>query len=208
MKIAVAPLTPDRWTDLEAIFGARGCSVARGCWCMAYRLSGAREPLPAGMTRAQSNRAGLEALVDAGHPPGLIGYRGKVPVGWVSIGPREEYARLERSPVMKARRCATRLVDRLLRRACRAPRPGCGACAPRWRHCICQEEGRQAGRGLSRRPSRSFQGRFHVVRGQVHVRQGGLQGSGAAQGRAPHRPLGAFLTARVLYWARQKCLSH
>src|SRR5206468_9731510 len=30
------------------------------------------------------------------------GYRGKVPVGWVSIGPREEYAKLKRSPVMKA----------------------------------------------------------------------------------------------------------
>src|SRR5207244_9932324 len=75
---------------------------ARGCWCMAYRLSGSREPLPPGMTRAQTNRAGLKALVDAGKPPGLIGYRGKVPVGWVSIGPREDYARLKRSPVMKA----------------------------------------------------------------------------------------------------------
>jgi hypothetical protein len=29
MKITVAPLTPDRWADLEAIFNARGCSVAR-----------------------------------------------------------------------------------------------------------------------------------------------------------------------------------
>src|SRR5688500_11470931 len=100
MKITVAPLTPDRWSDLEAIFNARGCSVARGCWCMAYRLSGSREPLPRGVTRAQANRAGLKALVDDGTPPGLIGYRGKVPVGWVSIGPREEYARLKRSPVV------------------------------------------------------------------------------------------------------------
>jgi GNAT superfamily N-acetyltransferase len=54
------------------------------------------------MTRAQANRAALKALVEAGHPPGLIGYRGKVPVGWVSIGPREGYARLKRSAVMKA----------------------------------------------------------------------------------------------------------
>ena len=102
MKLTVAPLTPDRWSDLEAIFNAKGCSVARGCWCMAYRLSGSREPLPPGVTRAQANRAGLKALVDAGNAPGLIGYRGKVPVGWVSIGPREEYAKLKRSPVMKA----------------------------------------------------------------------------------------------------------
>ena len=101
MKLTVAPLTPDRWPDLEAVFKARGCSVARGCWCMAYRLSGSRETFPPGMTRAQANRASLKALVDAGSPPGLIGYRGKVPVGWVSIGPREGYARLTRSPVMK-----------------------------------------------------------------------------------------------------------
>jgi ribosomal protein S18 acetylase RimI-like enzyme len=101
MKLTVAPLTPGRWADLEAIFKARGCSIARGCWCMAYRYSGART-LPRGMTRAQANRAGLKALVDARNPPGLIGYRGKVPVGWVSIGPREEYAKLKRSPVMKS----------------------------------------------------------------------------------------------------------
>ena len=101
MRLIVAPLTPDRWTDLEVIFGAKGCSVARSCWCMAYRLSGSRGPLPPGVTRAQANRAALKALVDAGHPPGLIGYRGNIPVGWVSIGPREEYARLKRSPVMK-----------------------------------------------------------------------------------------------------------
>ncbi len=101
MRLTVAPLTPERWPDLEAIFGAKGCSIARACWCMAYRLSGSREPPPAGVTHAQANRAALKALVDAGNPPGLIGYRGKVPVGWVSIGPREEFARLKRSPVMK-----------------------------------------------------------------------------------------------------------
>lgn len=100
MKLKVSPLTPDRWPDLEAVFLARGCSVARSCWCMAYRQRGAVE-VPRGKTRAQVNRAGLKALVEAGNPPGLIGYRGKVPVGWISIGPREEYLTLERSPVMK-----------------------------------------------------------------------------------------------------------
>ena len=102
MKLTVAPLTPDRWPDLEAVFNARGCSIARGCWCMAYRRTGSGEPLLPKMTRSEANRAALKALVAAGHPPGLIGYHGKVPIGWVSIGPREEYARLKRSPVMKA----------------------------------------------------------------------------------------------------------
>jgi ribosomal protein S18 acetylase RimI-like enzyme len=101
MKLTVSPLTPDRWADLEAIFNAKGCSVARGCWCMYYRRSGSQEQPSSGTTRAQANRTELKALVDSGRPPGLLGYRGKVPVGWVSVGPREDYAKLARSPVMK-----------------------------------------------------------------------------------------------------------
>ena len=102
MELTVHPLTPKRWPDLEALFNAKGCSVARGCWCMYYRRSGSRGPLRAGTTRAQANRADLKALLASGEPPGLIGYRGKVPVGWVSLGPRDDYAKLRRSPVMKA----------------------------------------------------------------------------------------------------------
>jgi ribosomal protein S18 acetylase RimI-like enzyme len=102
MKHTVLPLTPERWPDLEAIFNAKGCSVARGCWCMYYRRSGTHGSLPRGTTRAQANRAELKALVDAGEPPGLLAYRGKLPVGWISLGPREQFARLQRSPVMKA----------------------------------------------------------------------------------------------------------
>ena len=102
MKLTVRPLMPARWSDLEAVFNAKGCSVARGCWCMYYRRSGSRGPLPAGITHAQANRAELKTLVDSGTAPGLIGYQGKVPVGWVSLGPRGDYAKLKRSPVMKA----------------------------------------------------------------------------------------------------------
>jgi len=101
MKLTVLPLTPGRWLDLEAVFASRGCSVARGCWCMAYRRTGPQPPLPAGTRRADANRADLKALVDAGKSPGLIAYRGRIPVGWISLAPREEFARLKRSSVMK-----------------------------------------------------------------------------------------------------------
>jgi len=101
MKLRVLPLTPGRWPDLEAVFEARGCSVARGCWCMAYRRRGAQPPPPPGVSRSRANRAALRALVDGETPPGLLGYLGDRPVGWIAIGPREAYARLERSPVMK-----------------------------------------------------------------------------------------------------------
>jgi len=101
MKLDVLPLTPERWPDLVTVFGARGCSIARSCWCMAYRVSGDRKPLPPGKRRSEINRAALKSLVDKGRPPGLLAYQDGVPVGWVSLGPREEFAKLQRSPVMK-----------------------------------------------------------------------------------------------------------
>jgi ribosomal protein S18 acetylase RimI-like enzyme len=101
-KLTLHPLTAKRWPDLEALFDAKGCAVARGCWCMYYRHSGSRGARPAGTTHAQANRSALKALVDSGKSPGLIGYQGKVPVGWVLLGPRDDYAKLKRSPVMKA----------------------------------------------------------------------------------------------------------
>ena len=101
MKLTTHPLTPERWPDLEAVFNAKGCSVARGCWCMYYRVSGA-QPWPSSRSpRAQQSRAAFRKLVDSGEPPGLLGYFGKVPVGWVALGPREDYPKLQRSPVMK-----------------------------------------------------------------------------------------------------------
>lgn len=101
MKLTIHPLTPVRWPDLEAVFGAKGCSLARYCWCMAYRKSGAEDWSGSGRSRAKINKKDLKALVDADKKPGLIAYRGKTPVGWISLGPREEFARLQRSPVMK-----------------------------------------------------------------------------------------------------------
>ena len=94
MDLVLQPLTPARWKDFEAIFNARGCSVARGCWCMFYRHSGRGEP-------AVKRKAQMRRLARRDPPPGLIGYRDKLPVGWVSLGPREDFSKLERSPVMK-----------------------------------------------------------------------------------------------------------
>jgi GNAT superfamily N-acetyltransferase len=102
IELTLAPLTPERWNDFEAIFHAKGCSIARGCWCMAYRVSGSPPPPPPGITFAERNRRALKSRVDAGEFIGLIGYRAKAPVGWISFGPREAYRRLEKSPVMKA----------------------------------------------------------------------------------------------------------
>jgi ribosomal protein S18 acetylase RimI-like enzyme len=101
MSLVVRPLTESRWDDLETVFNAKGCSVARGCWCMYYRVSGKGDyTRPSDSQRLRSKQA-LKALTAKDPPPGLIGYQGKTPVGWVSLGPREDYAKLARSPVMK-----------------------------------------------------------------------------------------------------------
>ena len=101
MKLVIHPLTDDHWDDLEAIFNAKGWSVARGCWCVYYKVSGkGNYTRPSDVQRTLSKDA-LKPLVAHDPPPGLIGYRGKTPVGWVTLGPREDYAKLARSPVVK-----------------------------------------------------------------------------------------------------------
>jgi ribosomal protein S18 acetylase RimI-like enzyme len=67
---------------------------------MYYRESG-KQVLPTGVKLAQARRARMKALAEAGPPPGLLAYRGRTPVGWVALGPRSDYAKLRRSPVMK-----------------------------------------------------------------------------------------------------------
>ena len=101
MGLTVRPLTPERFADLETIFNAKGCSVARGCWCMYYRVSGKGHLTRPSEGQRRSSKAALKALTKQDPPPGLIGYRGRMPVGWIALGPREDYAKLAKSPVMK-----------------------------------------------------------------------------------------------------------
>ena len=90
------PLTPATWPDLEELFGLPGGSIVRGCWCMYYRKTGKDSGLAGG-----KNKRALCELVSDGVVPGLVGYLGGSPVGWISLGPREDYLKLRRSPIMK-----------------------------------------------------------------------------------------------------------
>jgi GNAT superfamily N-acetyltransferase len=89
--IEVRPLTPDRWDDLERLFGPSG--AYSGCWCMFWRIS--RNEF-AGNGNA-GNRAAFRSLTRTGPPPGLIAYVDGEPAGWISVDARERYASLERS---------------------------------------------------------------------------------------------------------------
>jgi len=101
MKLRMEPLTVDCWPDLVELFSRPGLSVARGCYCMYYRRAGPHVRAP-GVTYSESNKRQLKALVDRGVVPGLLGYEKQRAIGWISLGPREDYGRLKRSPVMKA----------------------------------------------------------------------------------------------------------
>ena len=98
MGFEARPLTPATWADLEALFALPGGSIVRGCWCMYYRRTG---KVSVSGAAGEENKRQLCELVDSGVEPGLVGYIDGAPVGWISLGPREDYLKLRRSPVMK-----------------------------------------------------------------------------------------------------------
>ncbi len=92
------PLTSETWSDLEELFALPGGSIVRGCWCMYYRRSG---KVTVSGAAGVENKQQLCDLVDDGVVPGLVGFVDGTPAGWISLGPREDYAKLRRSPIMK-----------------------------------------------------------------------------------------------------------
>jgi GNAT superfamily N-acetyltransferase len=91
----IRPLTTERWDDLTALFGKSG--AFSGCWCMYWRMPSKEFSA----SRSQQNRAALEALAGQERAPGLLAYRDGQAVGWVAVGPRTDFPRLERSRVIK-----------------------------------------------------------------------------------------------------------
>jgi GNAT superfamily N-acetyltransferase len=93
--IALQPLTPARWDDLELLFGESG--AYGGCWCMWWRIT--RREFEANGN--QGNRAALRELVNSGVVPGVLAYHDQKPIAWCSVAPREQFGALNRSPVLK-----------------------------------------------------------------------------------------------------------
>ncbi|MEW6756885.1 MAG: GNAT family N-acetyltransferase [Acidobacteriota bacterium] len=89
--LEVHPLTPGRWPDFESLFGSRG--ACGGCWCMWWRRT--RADFLAG--KGEGNRVAMRALVESGDVPGLLAYSNGRPIGWVSLGQRGGFSRLDRS---------------------------------------------------------------------------------------------------------------
>jgi GNAT superfamily N-acetyltransferase len=94
-SIEIVPLTPERWPDVTALFDEGG--DPKTCSCMFWRVRSKEWSF----ANPAESRAGFRALVDADRDPapGLIAYADARPVGWVSVGPREDYGRLANSRV-------------------------------------------------------------------------------------------------------------
>jgi len=89
------PLTPERWADLEKLFGEHGASG--GCWCMWWRLKRSEFVRQKG----EGNRKALKRIVDSGEIPGILAYSQGQPIAWCAVALRESYPTLERSRVLK-----------------------------------------------------------------------------------------------------------
>ena len=94
-RLSFAPATPDRWGDLEKLFGKRG--ACGGCWCMFWRLSNAEFRARVG----DKNRRAMQCIVERGAVPGIIAYDSGQPVGWCSVAPRQDFVRLETHRTLK-----------------------------------------------------------------------------------------------------------
>ncbi len=92
--LRIVPLTAETWPSLADLFEEGG--DPRWCWCQFWRVRGS----DFASSSADRNRAGLRALADRALAPGLVALEpdGRA-VGWVSLGPRGDFERLERSRV-------------------------------------------------------------------------------------------------------------
>lgn len=96
--LTIAPLTSDRLGNLATLFEQGG--DPKWCWCAYFRV----RSFDFSKGSKAKHRSVLEAAAAdgtaEGRAPGLVAYDGTEAVGWISIGPREDYERLVHSRVL------------------------------------------------------------------------------------------------------------
>lgn len=95
VQVEVHPATAERWKDIDNLFGPKGAYA--GCWCMFWRLARADFK----RLKGDGTKVVLQDMTGKNKVAGLLAYLGGQPVGWCSLGPREEYAALENSRILK-----------------------------------------------------------------------------------------------------------
>jgi GNAT superfamily N-acetyltransferase len=90
MSVQVRPATPDRWSDLVAVFGRRGEDPS-WCWCRLFLRPATGEPSE---PTPDNHDALRREITGAALPPGLLAYVDDHPVGWTRVGPRSGFPRV------------------------------------------------------------------------------------------------------------------
>ncbi len=94
-KITIHPLTPERWSAFEILFGPKGACA--GCWCMWWRMKRSEWEKQKG----EGNKQAMKAIVHSGQIPGILAYQSGQLVAWCSVAPRENFSLIERSCILK-----------------------------------------------------------------------------------------------------------
>lgn len=89
-ELRIEPMTAVRLGDLDALFAA---GDPRSCQCAYLRMSAAKFNAGGPREHRKHHHQAIRAVESEGRAAGLIAYDSSGPVGWVSFGPREEYAR-------------------------------------------------------------------------------------------------------------------
>jgi GNAT superfamily N-acetyltransferase len=98
--ITVVPATPERWEDIEKLFGRIAC------WCQYWRVPAAEygrvSTTELGEGRVAERREALRTQLERPTPPGMLAYVDDQIVGWCGFGVRHEMERLVRSRTIPA----------------------------------------------------------------------------------------------------------
>ena len=98
MTIDIQPLSPERIPDLATLFDQGG--DPKWCWCSWFRLRNADFSKGSTATHRAALERNAKEVAGEGRAPGLMAYQGDEVVGWVSVGPREDYERLAHSKTL------------------------------------------------------------------------------------------------------------
>jgi len=96
--LRLTPVRPSDWTVVETLFGPNG--AAGGCWCQWWRVTQGGKSWEA--CKGAPNRLALKGQIESGLVQAILALRGRTPVGWCCVGPREDFPRLRKSRMAQA----------------------------------------------------------------------------------------------------------
>lgn len=96
--VEVRPVTADLWPELERFFGPRGAYA--NCWCAFFRVR-SKEFEAGCRDKGAGNKLLMRRLTLDNQVPGLLAFRDQTPIGWVSVAPRDQFARVLNSRLLR-----------------------------------------------------------------------------------------------------------